>query len=102
MFGLLPLVGGVLLGYFAPRRFAVLGQSVLCVVAIAGTTVTLAQRSGPQPNPWAVGVAMAVASAVSLAVGCGLAARRQTAIGAVNGDNALVPARGVTDREETR
>jgi predicted lysophospholipase L1 biosynthesis ABC-type transport system permease subunit len=76
MFAILPIVGGVLLGLFAPRRAAVGGQIALWAIAAAVLTATAPRHGGSYADGWLIAPALAVVSALTLLAGLYLARRR--------------------------
>ncbi|WP_433044891.1 hypothetical protein [Dactylosporangium sp. CS-033363] len=78
MFAILPIVGGVLLGRFAPRGIAIAVQVVLWAVAAAMLTATAPDHGGSYSDAWLVVPALAVVSALTLLAGLWL--RRRAAL----------------------
>jgi hypothetical protein len=69
MFALLPLIGGPLLGWLAPRRTAILLQIVLWAVAVAVLTITAPDHGGGYRDIVWIAPVLAVASAGALMLG---------------------------------
>ena len=80
MFALLPLAGGILLGWLAPRKVAIIVQAVFAAVAIAVLTLTAPEHGGSYTDGFLIGPAVAVASVVTLYVGFWIAKRRRAAV----------------------
>ena len=76
MFAILPIVGGVLLGLFAPRRIAIAVQLVFWAVATAVLVATAPDHGGSYSDGWLIGPALAVVSGLTLLLGLWLARRR--------------------------
>ena len=81
MVALLPLVGGVLLGWFAQRRTAIALQVVICAIAIAILTGTAPDHGGAYRDILWIGPLLVVASAGTLLLGlwCGRVTARRRA-----------------------
>jgi hypothetical protein len=69
MFALLPLAGGLLLGWLAPRRTAIAVQIVFCVLAVAMLTISAPDHGGAHRDILWIGPVLAVASAGTLLLG---------------------------------
>lgn len=78
MFGLLPVLGGLLFGWLLPRRRAVIAQSGLYLLSVTATLVALQDRDDP-PNAAGVALAMTVVAALALVIGRAFGARRERA-----------------------
>jgi hypothetical protein len=76
MFALLPLIGGVLVGWRAPRRVAIVVQVVFYAVSLTILTLTAPSHGGHYSDGIFIGVGLAVASAGTLCLGFWLAYRR--------------------------
>lgn len=76
MFALLPIVGGLLLGWLAPRKIAIAVQIVFYAVAVTVLTLTAPNHGGQYSDGILVGFALAVVSAGTLFLGFWLARRR--------------------------
>jgi energy-coupling factor transporter transmembrane protein EcfT len=79
MFALLPLVGGVLLGRFAPRTVAIAVQIVFVAIAATILTLTSPQHGGTYTDGVLISVAVAAVSAGTLWLGLRLNPRRASA-----------------------
>jgi hypothetical protein len=75
MFALLPLVGGLLLGWLAPRRIAIPVQVVFYAIATAMLVMSAPDHGGRYRDGLWLGPALAVVSAVALLLGFWLARR---------------------------
>ena len=69
MFALLPLVGGLLLGWLTPRRTAVGVQVILFAVAITMVTISAPAHGASYLDSLWIGPALAVVSAGTLLLG---------------------------------
>jgi hypothetical protein len=69
MFALLPLVGGLLLGWLAPRRTAIAGQTLFCVIAIAVLAITAPDHGGEHADVLWIAPAVVAASVLTLLLG---------------------------------
>ena len=69
MFALLPLIGGLLLGWLAPRRTAILLQIALYAVAVAVLTISAPDHGGGYRDIVWIAPVLAVASAGALMLG---------------------------------
>ncbi|MEY2518141.1 MAG: hypothetical protein QOJ89_5505 [bacterium] len=69
MFALLPILGGPLLGWLAPRKTAVALQLALYAVAIAVLTSTAPDHGGSYRDVLWIAPALAVVSAAALLLG---------------------------------
>lgn len=81
MFALLPLVGGLLLGWLAPRKIAIPVQVALYAIAITMLILSAPDHGARYSDAWWMGPALAVVSAGSLLLGLWLnrrGARRAT------------------------
>ena len=76
MFAVLPLIGGVLLGWLASRRVAVLVQLVLVTIASAMIIGTAPDHGHTSASMWWVVPVLIVLGALSLVVGFWIAGRR--------------------------
>jgi hypothetical protein len=81
MFALLPLAGGLLLGWLAPRRTAVALEVVFYIVAVTILTSTAPDHGGEYRDIAWIAPALAIASAGALLLGMrfGRAGRRHAA-----------------------
>ena len=81
MFALLPLLGGLLLGWLAPRRTAILLQIVFYAVAVALLTLTAPDHGGGYRDIVWIAPVLAVLSAGALLLGFwfGRSGRRRAA-----------------------
>lgn len=75
VFALLPIVGGVLLGWLAPRGFAIVGQIAFFGVAITVLTISAPAHHAHYSDSLWLGPALAVVSAGTLLLGMWLARR---------------------------
>jgi hypothetical protein len=80
MFALLPIVGGVLLGWLAPRKVAIAGQTLFAAVAVVVLTLTAPEHGGTYRDAFVIAPAVVAASAVTLFVGFWIAKRRRSAV----------------------
>ena len=78
MFALLPLVGGLLLGWLAPRNVAIPLQAVFWAVAATILTASAPDHGGEYSDGFFIAPALAVVSAGALLLGFWLNARRTT------------------------
>jgi hypothetical protein len=69
MFALLPIVGGILLGWLAPRRVAVVVQIVFFAVAAAVLTLTAPDHGGSYTDGYVIVPATAAVAALTLLLG---------------------------------
>jgi hypothetical protein len=76
MFALLPVVGGLLLGWLAPRRVAIAAQVALYAIAVTVLTLTAPEHGGRYTDGFIIGLGLAVVSAATLVLGFWLARRR--------------------------
>jgi hypothetical protein len=79
MFALLPIVGGVLLGWLAPRRIAIAVQVVFFAIGTAVLTATAPMHSGSYRDGLLIAPALAVVSALTLMLGIWIGRRRRAA-----------------------
>jgi len=79
MFALLPVAGGLLLGWLAPRRVAIAAQAVLYAIAVTVLTLTAPAHGGEYTDGIVIGLGLAVVSAGTLILGFWLARRRRNA-----------------------
>lgn len=77
MFALLPLIGGVLLGWFAPRTIAIAVQVVFFAIAAIVLTVTSPAHGGTYTDGILISVALAAVSAGTLCLGFWIGRRRR-------------------------
>lgn len=75
MFALLPLIGGLLLGWLAPRKVAIPAQIVLCAVAITMLTLSAPDHGASYKDSLWIGPGLAIVSAGTLLLGFWLARR---------------------------
>lgn len=75
MFALLPLVGGVLAGWLAPRKLAIALQIVFYAVAVTVLTLTAPEHGGDYGDIAWIAPALAVVSALTLLAGLWLGRR---------------------------
>lgn len=75
MTALLPLVGGLLLGWLAPRKIAIPLQVAFVAIAIAVLTVTAPDHGAQYSDGLWIGPILAVVSAGTLLLGFRLARR---------------------------
>jgi hypothetical protein len=75
MFALLPVIGGVLAGWLAPRKVAIAVQVVLYLAALAVLTATAPEHGGSYADVAWMAPALAVVSAVTLLIGLRLGRR---------------------------
>ena len=75
MFALLPVVGGVLLGWLAPRGIAIGGQVVFFAVALFVLTISAPAHGAHYSDSLWLGPALAAVSAGTLLFGMWLARR---------------------------
>lgn len=76
MFALLPLLGGVLLGWLAPRKAAIAVQIVFYAVAATVLTLTAPSHGGHYSDGIVIGIALAAVSAGTLYLGFWIGRRR--------------------------
>jgi hypothetical protein len=76
MFAVLPIVGGILLGWLASRRVAILLQIVFVAVASFVMIDSAPKHGSTSASVWWLAPALAVVGALSLAVGFWIAGRR--------------------------
>lgn len=76
MFAVLPIVGGILLGWLASRRVAILLQIVFVAVASVVMISSAPKHGQTSASVWWLAPALAVVGALSLAVGFWIAERR--------------------------
>lgn len=76
MIALLPLIGGILLGWFAPRKVAVGGQIALILIAAVMLVVSAPWHGSTYAGGALLSLAMAVVAAGSLYLGIRLGRRR--------------------------
>ncbi len=69
MFALLPLLGGPLLGWLAPRRTAIALQTVLFAIAVAILAITAPDHGGSHRDIVWIAPILAVLSAATLLLG---------------------------------
>jgi hypothetical protein len=75
MFALLPIIGGVLLGRFAPRGVAVAVQVLLFAIAATILTLTAPEHGGSYTDGYLIVPATAAVSALTLLLGIWLRSR---------------------------
>ena len=76
MFGLLPLVGGLILGLLARRRVAIAIQVVFFAVAAVAMTISAPDHGGSYTDAFWLVPILALVSAATLAAGLWIAGRR--------------------------
>jgi len=76
MFALLPIIGGVLLGWLAPRKIAIVGQVLLYVGAVTVLTLTAPSHGGQYRDGLWIGPALALVTAATLYLGWWIHGRR--------------------------
>jgi len=76
MFALLPIAGGVLLGWLASRRVAVAAEIVFVVIAAVVMISTAPDHGHSSASMWWLAPVLAVVGAGALLVGFRVAARR--------------------------
>jgi peptidoglycan/LPS O-acetylase OafA/YrhL len=76
MFALLPLIGGVLLGWLAPRRIAIPAQIALFAIALTMLTLSAPDHGATYSDAFWMGPALALISAGTLLIGFRLAQRK--------------------------
>jgi hypothetical protein len=76
MFALLPIVGGLLLGWLAPRTIAIAVQIIFYAIAVTILTLTAPNHGGQYSDGILIGLGLAVVSAGTLFLGFWLARRR--------------------------
>jgi hypothetical protein len=76
MLAVLPLVGGILLGWFASRGVAILVQLLFVAIASAVLINTAPDHGHTSASMWWIVPALAALGALSLAVGFWIAGRR--------------------------
>lgn len=69
MLALLPIIGGFLLGWLAPRRTALLLQTLFCAVAIAVVTMTAPDHGGEYGDVLWIAPVLVIVSAGAVLVG---------------------------------
>jgi hypothetical protein len=79
MFALLPLIGGVLLGWLTPRKTAAAVQALLYAVAVTVLTLTAPQHGGHYSDSLWIAPALALISAGTLYLGLRIGRRRARA-----------------------
>ena len=77
MFALLPLLGGVLLGWLALRKAAIAVQAVFYVVAETVLTLTAPSHGGHYSDGIIIGIALAAVSTGTLYLGFWIGRRRR-------------------------
>jgi hypothetical protein len=75
MFALLPLIGGLLLGWLAPRKVAIPAQVVFYAIALTVLTVTAPDHGGNYSDGLWLAPALALVAAGTLLLGFRLARR---------------------------
>ena len=75
MFALLPIVGGVLVGWLAPRKLAITLQVIFYLIAVIMLTISAPDHGGSYRDIAWIAPALAVISAVTLLIGLRLARR---------------------------
>jgi hypothetical protein len=78
VFALLPLLGGVLLGWLAPRKAAIAIQIVFYAIAVTVLTLTAPSHGGHHSDGFVIGIALAAVSAGTLYLGFWIGRRRST------------------------
>jgi hypothetical protein len=76
MFALLPIVGGLLLGWLAPRTIAIAVQIIFYAIAVTILTLTAPNHGGQYSDGILIGLGLAVVSAGTLFLGFWIARRR--------------------------
>ena len=76
MFAILPIVGGILLGWLASRRVAVLVQLLFVAVASAVMISSAPNHGHTSASVWWIAPVLAVLGALSLVAGFWIAGRR--------------------------
>jgi hypothetical protein len=69
MFALLPVIGGLLLGWLAPRKIAIALQVVLFAIATTILTISAPDHGGSYRDSLWIGPALALVSAATLLAG---------------------------------
>jgi hypothetical protein len=77
MIAIIPLIAGVALGLTAPRRTAVIAQSVLYVLAAAVLVATAPSHDATRGEGAVLALALLPLAALSLGVGLLIRSRRQ-------------------------
>jgi hypothetical protein len=75
MFALLPVIGGLLAGWLAPRKLAIALQVLFYAAAAALLTMSAPDHGGDYGDVFWIAPALAVISAVTLLVGLRLGRR---------------------------
>jgi hypothetical protein len=75
MFALLPVIGGLIAGWLAPRRIAIALQVLFYAVAVTILTITAPDHGGNYGDIVWIAPALAVVSAIALYVGLWLGRR---------------------------
>jgi len=76
MFALLPLIGGLLAGWLAPRKLAIALQILFYIVALTVLTLTAPDHGGDYGDIVWIAPALALVSTVTLLIGLWLGGRR--------------------------
>lgn len=76
MFAVLPIIGGILLGWLASRRIAVLLEILFVTVASAAIIGSAPDHGHTRASVWWVPPLLLALGALSLAVGFWIASRR--------------------------
>jgi hypothetical protein len=76
VFALLPLLGGVLLGWLAPRKAAITVQAVFYAIAETVLTLTAPSHGGHYSDGILIGIALAAVSTGTLYFGFWIGRRR--------------------------
>ena len=76
MFALLPLIGGLLAGWLAPRKLAIALQILFYIVALTVLTLTAPDHGGDYGDIVWIAPALALVSIVTLLIGLWLGGRR--------------------------
>jgi hypothetical protein len=79
MFALLPLIGGVLVGWLAPRRVAIALQVLFFLIATVVLTATASDHGGSPRDGFLIAPALAVVSVLTLWLGIVIRRRRTPA-----------------------
>jgi hypothetical protein len=75
MFALLPLIAGILLGWLAPRRVAIVAQVLCYAIAVTILTLTAPDHGGRYLDVVWIAPVLAVVSVATLLIGLWLARR---------------------------
>ena len=86
MFALLPLIGGFLAGWLAPRKVAIALQIVFYAVAVIVLTLTAPEHGGDYADAAWIAPTLAVVSALTLYAGLWLGRRTARRGASTNAD----------------